>query len=143
MLHWLFKRFDRKLTEAQYPRLPAKLRLSCAAASAYLLGSIHAAAAQDVGTVATNMAGSANSISNLAIAAAAVGGIIIFIMGAKDLMTATTSGGRDAKHVHGFVKLGVAALLFSVGIGLNTMKTTMFEGNSNSAIAPSQITVNP
>lgn len=143
MLNRLIKRFSRKLVEARSTRLPARLRISCATAATVFLGTIQAAAAQDAGTVATNLAGNANAISNLAIAGAAVGGIITFIMGIKDLVTATTSKGRDANHVHGLVKMGAAALLFAIGIGLNTMKTTIFEGNSNSSIAPTQITVNP
>jgi hypothetical protein len=127
---------------ARFMRFRSVFRVSGATAAALLLGFVHPAAAQDIGTVATNVAGSANPISNLAIAVAGLGGIVLFIMGGKDLVTATTSSGRDAKHVHGFVKMGVAALLFSVGVGLNVMKTTAFEGNTNSSITPNTISVN-
>lgn len=106
------------------------------------MGFTHAAAAQDIGTVATNVANTTNPIANLAVAVAGLAGIVMFALGVKDLVTATTSSGRDAKHVHGFVKMGAGGLLFAIGIGLNVMKTTFFSSDTNSTITPNSISVN-
>ena len=102
----------------------------------------HPAAAQDLTSVANNVSGSFNSISNLLVGAAGLVGIGFVVFGAKDLVTATQSSGRDAKHTHGFVKIGVAAILFSIGVAINVGKGTLFASNTNSSVTPNTISVN-
>jgi hypothetical protein len=102
------------------------------------------ALAQDVGQVATNITGTMNNVANLLVAAAGLGGIFMFITGARDLVTATVSGqgGRgDVKHSHAGIKMVASALLISLAIGINVFKTTLFESTSNSTITPNTISV--
>lgn len=121
----------------------SSLRLFVAGAVLALAATAHPALAQDIGTVATNTSGTFNAIAKALTAASGLGGIFMMIAGARDLVTATTQGTRgDVKHSHALIKIVVAAMLFSLAIGINVMKTTLFNGASNSTITPSTIQVN-